>query len=129
MEIKSLLSLPKEKRSKASAKELLKALEEAEEQLGYFIHSPSVIAYKAINTQVERLCAQLESGTIDIFNPEDKVKFEMAHKFMTELTPYLDTLDAIRKRLSPDELKTVEGSSEIDSARENVIKKLNGNSN
>lgn len=126
MEIKSLLSLPKDKRSKASAKELLKALEEAEEQLGVFVNSPNVIAYNAIYRQVVKLCRQLEEGEIDIFNVEDKIKFEMAHKFMTELTQYLVALDEIRKRMTPDEVKKTEGTSEWDSAMEEVKTKLNG---
>lgn len=120
MEIKSLLTLPKDKRSKASAKELLKALEEAEEQLGVFVNSPNVIAYNAIYRQVVKLCRQLEEGEIDIFNVEDKIKFEMAHKFMTELTQYLVALDEIRKRMTPDEVKQVESTSEIDGVREGL---------
>jgi len=126
MEIKSLLTLPKDKRSKGSSKELLKALEEAEEQLGVFVNSPNVIAYNAIYRQVVKLCRQLEEGEIDIFNVEDKIKFEMAHKFMTELTQYLVALDEIRKRMTPDEVKKTEGTSEWDSAMEEVKTKLNG---
>lgn len=135
MEIKSLLTLPKDKRSKASAKELLKALEEAEEQLEYFTTSPYSSGYVAIATQIESFNGQLQERAIDIFDPSQKAVFEMGHKYSTEIMPYYDRLEEFRKRMTPVELLDAqkEVTSQVDSVRKKLLaeqkEKVNGSSN
>jgi len=145
MEIKSLLSLPKDKRSKASAKELLKALEEAEEQLGVIAESPYYDTYMTLKSQVSDWNEQLkistevktsvgengitvntQKGKIDLFADKDSKEFDRAFKYFSDILPILNALDEMRKKLTPEELKKTEGTSEWDSAMEEVKTKLNG---
>ncbi len=124
MEILSHLSLPPEKRKKATVSELLRALEEAEGQLEYFINSPYVSGYIAIATQIESFNGQLQDRAIDIFDPSQKSVFEMGHKYSTEIMPYYDRLEEFRKRMTPEELKNAqkEVTSQVDTVRQKLAK-------
>lgn len=147
MEMKSRITLPLDKRSKATAKELLKSLEDAEAQLEEVFKSPYFDTYITLLYQVADWNSQLkiggtetktsedgvqyriQKGKIDLFADKDNKEFERCFKYFSDILPILNALDEMRKKLTPDELKAVEATSEIDDARENIKAKLNGNSN
>lgn len=145
MEIKSRLSLPIEKRSKSSQKDLLRALDEAEGQLDKILKSPYYDTYITLSEQVSDWNAQLKigeecsktdeegvtkkyvKGKIDLFADKDSKEFERAFKYFSDVLPLLNALDEMRKKLTPEEIKKIEATSEIDEVREGIMNKRNGN--
>lgn len=85
-----------------------KEIQELRERLKFYEESPYETAYKATVNTIEKLSNQLIDKNIDLFNVEDKPKFEMIHKFMTELSFYLKTQEEIRSKMNPDIAKQIE---------------------
>lgn len=81
------------------------------DKLKYYEQSPFVSSYEATYSTIERFNEQLKHNEIDIFNINDKPRFEMAHKYLTELDGYLTTLEKIRERMSPEEKKAVDAAN------------------
>ena len=145
MEISSRITLPISKREKASPKELLKALEEAEAQLEIVVRSPYYDTYMTLSNQVNDWNEQLKlkpgelqkrvigndkdgnliqvdwmPGKIDLFGSKDDKEFERVFKYFLEIIPLLDALDKLRQKLTPQELKQIESTSEIDDVRSSL---------
>ena len=98
-------------------KDILPYLEYVEAKLRQYEESPLITAYISTLTFVNRLCKQIYTQEVDIFDPENKPIFEMAHKFQTELLPYLETLDEIRKKMTPEQQKELAEKIKIDNLR------------
>ena len=143
MEIKSRKSLPLEKRAKASKEELLKALEEAEEQLEIYLKSPYADSYLTLYFQIKDLNKQLKiadtdttvtitsegvdvgstkirKGRLDLFADKDSKEYDRAFKYFDNSLAWHNTLDELRKKMTPEELKSVEQTSEVDDVRQRV---------
>lgn len=86
-------------------------IKELEDRLDKFEKSPLRKAYLSVLSTMTRWFEQIEFSEIDITNVGHKPKFEMVHKFFTELTFYLKTLDDIRAKMTPEESKELEGGS------------------
>lgn len=87
---------------------LLKENEQLKQLLEIYEKSPFESSYLACRRTIENFNRQLQSEEINILNIDDKPKFEMAHKYLTELDGYLATLDKIRMRMNPEEAKAAE---------------------
>ena len=78
------------------------------EKVKFYEESPFVSSYEATYATIERFNKQLKDNEINILSIDDKVKFEMAHKYLTELSGYLKTLSEIRGLMSPEQQKEIE---------------------
>jgi N-acetylglutamate synthase-like GNAT family acetyltransferase len=86
-------------------------IKELEERLEKFEKSPLKKAYLSMLSTITRWFEQIEFSEIDITNNEHKQKFEMVHKFFTELIFYIETLEKIRAKMTPEEVKELEGGT------------------
>lgn len=93
---------------KQTIQSLLQENQDLKDKLKIYEESPHEIAYRAATNTVNKLSEQLKDKHIDLFNSEDKPKFEMMHKFLTELTFYLDTIDKIRAKMNPEIAKQID---------------------
>lgn len=90
---------------KSSKEELLARIKEQDEELRKFKESPLASSYLSCLKTIERWNKQLYDKEIDIFNIEDKPKFDMAHKYLTEQKPYIEQLEYLRKLMTPEQQK------------------------
>lgn len=74
----------------------------------FYAESPFEDSYTATYKTIQSFNVKLKESKIDILNIEDKPKFEMAHKYLTELDGYLNTLEKIRARMSPEYAKRID---------------------
>lgn len=74
----------------------------------FYTESPFEDSYTATYKTIQSFNSKLQESKIDILSIEDKPKFEMAHKYLTELDGYLSTLEKIRSRMSPEHAKKVD---------------------
>ena len=96
-------------------KALQKKLEELENEnaellskLKVYTDSPLETAYTAAVNTVNKYCEQCSKENVNLFDIEDKPKFEMVHKFMVELGLYLNTIDKIRSKMNPEIAKAID---------------------
>jgi len=82
-------------------KEIEQYIEFLEEELEKFLSSPYLDSYRACMNTIQSWNRQLTAQEIDIFNVEDKPKFEMAHKYLTEQKPYIEQLEYLRSLMNP----------------------------
>jgi hypothetical protein len=92
-------------------KELSHENETLKTLLKVYEDSPFESSYMACLTTIENFNRQLTSESINIMDIEDKPKFEMAHKYLTELDGYLSTLDKIRGKMNPDIAKNLDAKA------------------
>lgn len=93
-------------------------IETLKNRLEFYEESPYNIAYKASKNTVDKLCSQLEENHIDLFTVEDKPKFEMIHKFLTELSSYIDTIEKIRAKMNPEIAAEIDEKAKSDKRSE-----------
>lgn len=86
-------------------------IKELEDKLARFEKSPLKNAYLSVLETMTTWFEQIKTSKINITDSEDKPKFEMVHKFFTELMFYLETLDKIRAKMTPAESKELEGGA------------------
>ena len=110
------------KRPEKIAKDVLPYVE----YLEGLIKSPFFNSYIACKTTTDRWNNQLIANEIDLFNPEDKAKFDMAHKYLTEQKPYLEQLEYLLSKMTPEEKDEAEKKliSEAGSAEHLALKHL-----
>ena len=65
--------------------------------------SPFYNSYVALKITTERWNKQLTEKEIDLFSIEDKPLFDMAHKYLTEQKPYLEQMDFLLGKMTPQE--------------------------
>ena len=86
-------------------KDALVRISELETELSIFKESPLVNSYLSTLTFINKIDKQIKDKDIDIFNAENKPIFEMAHKYQTEKIPYLEQLEWLRNKMSPEQQK------------------------
>lgn len=91
-----------------NCKELAQENEHLKELLKIYEESPFESSYIACKSTIENFNKQLSEKEINIFDIEDKPKFEMAHKYLTEIDGYLASLDKIRSRMNPEIAKDLD---------------------
>lgn len=101
--MKSKSILPLDKRSTASAKDLLKALEACEGELDAITHSPLLPAYTAITKKINDWSLELSNGSLSILDDEANDAFLRSHKFFIELSLYVDSRAKLLNQMSPEE--------------------------
>lgn len=110
-------------------KNILPYVEYLESKLKKFEESPVCSQYLMLLNQLEDIAGQLVlreeevevemekggmqkvkimKGRIDIFSSKDEKEFERAIKYFSELPKILDTLESLRKRMTPEEQKEIE---------------------
>jgi len=90
---------------KNTPKEVQEYIGYLEKNLSQFTDSPYLNSYLACWHTIENWNSQLQGKSIDIFNTEEKPKFEMAHKYLTEMKPYIEQLEYLRKLMTPEQQK------------------------
>ena len=90
---------------KTSKEDLLNYIASLEGELKKFKESPYVNSFLSCYRTIENWNRQLSENEIDIFNVEDKAKFDMAHKYLTEQKPYIEQLEYLRKLMTPEQQK------------------------
>ena len=109
--------------------EVRQYIEQLESDLKKFNESPLVDSYLATLQFLNNIDSQIINGHIDIFDNDNKPKFEMAHRFLLEKTPYLEQLKYIRKEMSPEQALELEDKVKekaIGLAEKIAISKRNG---
>jgi hydroxypyruvate isomerase len=76
---------------------------EQDEQLKKILHDPRIDIYVNMKKAVTHWAKELGKCDISMLNEEDKPKFEMAHKFATEVGAYTKEIMAIHKDLTADQ--------------------------
>lgn len=100
-------------------------IKELEERLEKYEKSPLKKAYMSLLLCMTRWFEQIEFAEIDITNPEHKLQFEMVHKFNTEITFYMKSLDDLRSKMIPSEAKELEDGGQV----EEMLKLISKNGN
>ena len=96
---------------------LQQKIQELEEKLSIYEENPVLLSsYNACKVTVENYNQQLTDNKIDLLNVEDKPKFEMAHKYMTEMILYLNNIEKIRTMMSPAIAKKLDNQLKNDKA-------------
>ena len=90
------------------------------------LKSPYCKSYLAIKETIDRWNAQLKDTEINILDPEQKAVFEMAHKYMTELKPYIETLKYLEGLMTPQEKEKVSKRDEQTGAVETFLSDAGG---
>ena len=98
-------------------------IKELEERLAKFEKSPVKPLYLSVNNKMLKWAQQIDEADIDITNPEHKLQFEMVHKYFTEMISYVKTLEELKSKLLPDEVKEVEIAGQV----ELMIKEFSSN--
>ena len=80
-----------------------------ESKLKVYEESPLVKSYLACLTTIDCWNEQLIKTEINIMDAQQKDNFAMAHKYLTEMKPYIEQLDYLRKLMSPEQKKEAEG--------------------
>ncbi len=79
-----------------------------ENKLGLYEKSPYSSSYLACKTTIDRWNEQLMETEISLLDSEQKPMFDMAHKYLTEQKPYIDQLEYLRGKMSPDDKKAAD---------------------
>lgn len=91
------------KRPASKDKDLNAYADFLEEQLKKILADPRVDIYVNMKKAVIHWAQELGKCDISMLNEEDKPKFEMAHKFATEVGAYTKEIMAIHKDLTTDQ--------------------------
>jgi hypothetical protein len=70
------------------------------------LKSPYYNSFLALKTTIDNYNAQLIANKVDLFDVDDKAKFEMSHKYLTEQKPYLEQMEYLLNKMSPEEKET-----------------------
>lgn len=89
-------------------------VEYLENRLKVYEQSPYVSSYLSLAQTIDNWNKQLFEHQINILNVEDKPKFEMAHKFLTEQKPYIEQLEYLRKLMTPEEQREIAKKKSIE---------------
>lgn len=73
------------------------------EQLEEMFKSPYFDSFDACRSTVKKWNKQIRENEVNLFDPEDKQKFDMIHKYLTEQKPYLEQLDFLLSKMTPEE--------------------------
>jgi hypothetical protein len=114
MELQDILSWLKDNKDEKGRK--------AFEFLDAIFKSPHFESYITLKAVMSRWNKQLLDKNIDILSndPDDK-GFERAHKYLTEMTFYIKSVEELKAKMLPEELKKAD---ERQQTSEQVIKKL-----
>lgn len=89
-------------------------IKKLEERIAKFEKSPVAPLYLSVHNKMLKWAKQIDDSNIDITDPEQKAQFEMVHKFFTEMTSYVDTLEKLRSKLLPEEIKELEDGGTVE---------------
>lgn len=82
---------------------------QAFEILDAVFKSPYFDSYIALKAQMERWNKEILEGGIKLKNSDDEDKsFERAHKYFTEMTFYVKSLEELKAKMLPEEIKQAE---------------------
>ena len=81
--------------------------------------SPYYTGYLTMKKQLDTWAEELKASPVGIISKEDDdmKAFDKAHKFLDKMDEFYDKLAYFKTKLSPDELKQVESTSEVDEVR------------
>jgi len=81
--------------------------------------SPYYEGYITLNRQLNTWSSELSENPVSIKSEEgdDMKAFEKAHKYIDKMDEFYDKLSYFRSKLTQNELKTIEATSEIDEVR------------
>jgi len=88
-----------------SLKDALVRISDLETELRQFKESPLVNTYLSTLTFINATDRSINEESDRMFTVENKPLFEMAHKYQTEKIPYLELLEWIRNKMSPEQQK------------------------
>jgi hypothetical protein len=86
-------------------KDIIKENEQLKLELAKFKESPYLTAFNANRKFMEDNCQTIENNTLDYSDSENKPIWEVRHKFLTEIQPYLENDEFLRNKMSPEQLK------------------------
>jgi hypothetical protein len=89
-------------------KDALLRIDELEGQLKIYTESPFVESYISTLTFINSTDKNIIDKVDDMMTVDNKVIFEMAHKYQTEKIPYFEQLDWLRKKMSPEQVEELE---------------------
>lgn len=83
--------------------------QKAFEILDAIFKSPYFDSYIALKAQMERWNKEILEGGIKLKNSNEEDKsFERAHKYFTEMTFYIKSLEELKQKMLPEEIKQAE---------------------
>jgi Zn-dependent M16 (insulinase) family peptidase len=88
------------------------------------LQKPEYESYISLLTQYTNWTKQYQDNKINLFKADDKPIFEIAHKFFTEMKPYIDLLSLLQTKLTTEEVekaKTAASSYERALQRHGVL--------
>lgn len=103
--------LPLEKRGNASKESLLSALEAAEKELLAFKSGYIAKHFVSMRDKLDSLRKEIEL-TGDVLQAEDKV-YDRIMKYYDLIGDFMDTLEAMEKKITPEDLKAAESKVDI----------------
>lgn len=87
---------------------VLDYVEYLEKKIELYEKSPYSSSYLACKKTIDRWNNQLLDTEISILEAEQKPMFDMAHKYLTEQKPYIDQLEYLRGKMSPEDKKAAD---------------------
>lgn len=79
---------------------------ELAEQFLKIYSKPEYDSFVSLMVQYNNWLAQFKEKQIDLFSVEQKPIFEVAHKFFSEMKPYIDMISYLQSKLTKEEVET-----------------------
>jgi hypothetical protein len=106
-------------------KDAIVLIDELRAELKKYTESPYLTAFNANRKFMEDNCEKIQNNMLDYSEPENKPIWEVRHKFLTEIQPYLENDEFLRNKMSPEqkrELEKEEKFNQLDIATKMAIK-------
>lgn len=88
------------------------------------LNSPYYTGYITMKKQLDTWAEELQQSPVGIISKEedDMKAFDKAHKFLDKMDEFYDKLAYFKTKLTPDEQKQIESTSEVDEVRKALKK-------
>jgi hypothetical protein len=86
-----------------SLKDAIVLIDELRAELKKYTESPFVDSYLSTLTFINNTDKDITEKSGELFTIDNKVLFEMAHKYQIEKIPYFEQLEWLRSKMSPEQ--------------------------